>query len=122
MDCPTCHGTGEVDDNFLTDELVEQVFNEYYAIRGWHTAYGVESWEEYGHHVTVRNDTSARSCYSYEDVQIPIELFVRDETLRSQRIKEDFEKSQAEEKKKSEEEKQRKKERLRQQLEELERE
>lgn len=90
MKCPTCDGCGEVDDNYLDRDLVETVFGEYYQIRGWHTAYGVESWEDLNDYVLVRNDTSAMSCYSYEDVKIPKNLFVRDSEIRKERIQEDY--------------------------------
>jgi len=87
MDCPHCYGKGTVDDDYLTDELVEEVFSEYFKEFGWHTAYGVEKWEDYGDKVWIRQDTSARSCYNYEDHMLPREIFIRDNEKRAQLIK-----------------------------------
>jgi hypothetical protein len=84
MACPHCCGRGTVGIDYLTDDLVDDVFRQYCDIFGYHVCYGVEKWDDNGDTVTVRQDTSAMSCYNYDDHTFPREWFTRDVELREQ--------------------------------------
>ena len=86
MACPHCCGKGTVGIDYLTDELVDEVFRQWCDIFGYHACYGVEKWDDQGDTVHIRQDTSAMSCYNYELHSFPREWFTRDVDLREQLI------------------------------------
>ena len=65
-------------DHFLTEqewlnERIDRIFEMYCKIFDIHRAYGVESWEIYGNHLTIIQDTSCMGCYNNESHSLPIE-------------------------------------------------
>lgn len=97
MCCPTCEGTGMVDENFLTEELVGDVTKEWCIINHKDFGYGVVSFSDYSDAVHVTCDTTCRSCYSTETYHIPRMFFVRDTARR--KVMFDLEKARIQEEK-----------------------
>lgn len=53
------------------DQRVDQVFSRYCEMKGIDEAYGVERWDIDGGHIRIRQDTSCKGCYGYENHNLP---------------------------------------------------
>lgn len=82
IDCPHCGGSGKVDEDFLTEDHVGEVFADYCKVFGYHLAYGVESYDDCGATVGIKQDVSARSCYNCRYHTLPKSYFTRDQDKR----------------------------------------
>lgn len=63
-------------------DKVGEVFSDYCEVFGIHRAYGVESYNFSGDIIRIKQDTSARSCYNYEQHDLPYRYFIENKAKR----------------------------------------